>query len=99
MIITESKLDQTIPTNLITIPWQICWRVLMFIADNLVFQQKQTLQSQYYEHIWVDVSLDAFYRPPNESQDEHQLFLDTAEEVLTKLNNYSRANYKIIASD
>ena len=84
---------------LITITWQICWHVLMFIADNLVFQQKQTLQSQYYEHIWVDVSLDAFYRPPNESQDEHQLFLDTAEEVLTKLNNYSRANYKIIASD
>ena len=55
----------------------------MYIADNLVFQQKQTLQSQYYEHIWVDVSLDAFYRPPNESQDEHQLFLDTAEEILT----------------
>ena len=78
----------------------------MYIADNLVFQQKQTLQSQYYEHIWVDVRLNGnvfainvFYRPPNESQDEHQLFLDTAGEVLTKLNNYSRANYKINASD
>jgi hypothetical protein len=57
---------------------------IMYIADNLVFQHKQTLQSQYYEHNWVDVSADAFYRPPNESQDEHQLFLDTAEEVLTK---------------
>ena len=84
------KLDKTIPTNLITIPWQICWHVLMFIANNLVFQQKQTLQSQYYEHIWVDVMLNGnvfannvFYRPPNESQDEHQLFLDTAEEILT----------------
>ena len=30
----------------------------MYIADNLVFQQKQTLQSQYYEHIWVDVRLN-----------------------------------------
>ena len=36
LIITESKLDQIIPTNLITIPWQICWCVLMYIIDNLV---------------------------------------------------------------
>ena len=55
---------------------------IMYIADNLGFQQKQTLQSQYYEHNWVDVSADAFYRPPNESQDEHQLFLDITEDKI-----------------
>jgi hypothetical protein len=44
-------------------------------------------------------AINAFYRPPNESQNEHQLFLDTAEEILTKLNNHSGANYEIIASD
>ena len=43
-------------------------------------------------------AINAFYQPPNESQNEHQLFLDTAEEILTKLNNHSGANYEIIAS-
>ena len=119
LIITESKLDQTIPTNLITIPGyhepirrdrEINGRygggVLMYIADNLVFQQKQNLQSQFYEHIWTDVRLDgnvfainALYRPPNESLADHQLFLDAAEDILSNLNNYSAANYKIISSD
>ena len=119
LIITESKLDETIPTNLITIPGyhepirhdrEVNGRygggVLMYIADNLVYQQKQNLQSTYYEHIWTDVRLNgnvfainAFYRPPNESHDDHQLFIDTAEEILTNLSNYSAANYKIIASD
>ena len=119
LIITESKLDQTIPINLITIPGyhepirrdrDINGRygggVLMYIADNLVFQQKQNLQSQFYEHIWTDVRLDgnvfainALYRPSNESLADHQLFLDAAEDILSKLNNYSAANYKIISSD
>ena len=88
LIITESKLDQTIPINLLTIPGyhepirrdrNINGRygggVLMYIADDLVFQHKQNLQSQHYEHIWADVRLNgtvfainALYRPPNESQ-------------------------------
>ena len=68
LIITESKLDQTIPTNLITIPGYhqpvrrdrtINGRngggVLIYIAQHLVFQHKPELQSDYYEHLWVDV--------------------------------------------
>ena len=68
LVITESKLDDTIPTNLITIPGYhapvrrdrfINGRngggVLIYIAEYLVFQQKSDLQSPVYEHIWVDI--------------------------------------------
>ena len=64
LIITESKLDQTIPTNLITIPGyhepirqdrEVNGRfgggVLMYIAENLVFEHKQNLQNSNFEHI------------------------------------------------
>ena len=69
LVITESKLDQTIPTNLITIPGyheplrrdrDINGRngggVLIYIAEYLVFQHKTNLQSSSFEHIWVDIS-------------------------------------------
>ena len=68
LIITESKLDESIPTNLITIPGyhepvrrdrNINGRngggVLIYIAEYLVFQQQINLQSPLYEHIWVDI--------------------------------------------
>ena len=64
------------------------------------------LQSKLYEHIWVDIkvnkktlAINALYRPPNESLNSHQIFLETAENILTTLNNYEKADYKIIASD
>ena len=78
----------------------------MYINENLVFQHKQDFQNTNFEHIWADVkvnglifSINALYRPPNESQADHDLFLSTAEDILGKLNNYNAANYKIIASD
>ena len=65
LVITESKLDDTIPTNLITIPGyhepvrrdrNINGRngggVLIYIAEYLVFQHQTELQSDIYEHIW-----------------------------------------------
>ena len=68
LVITESKLDQTIPTNLITIPGyhepvrrdrenngRNGGGVLIYIADYLVFQHKTDLQLSTYEHIWVDI--------------------------------------------
>ena len=68
LVITESKLDETIPTNLITIPGyhepvrrdrhengRNGGGVLIYIAEHLVFQQKSDLQSPLYEHIWVDI--------------------------------------------
>ena len=68
LVITESKLDENIPTNLITIPGyhepvrrdryengRHGGGVLIYIAEFLVFQQQTDLQSPLYEHIWVDI--------------------------------------------
>ena len=44
-------------------------------------------------------AINAFYRPPNESPADHQQFLQTAEIILSQLNSYDKAEYKIIASD
>ena len=115
LIITESKLDQTIPSNLISIPGyhepirrdrnRNGGGVLIYISENLIFHHKEDLQSENYEHIWVDVKLknnsfaiNAFYRPPIETAENHSLFLETAGNILQKLSTYN-ATQKIIASD
>ena len=119
LIITEAKLDQTIPNNLITIQGyheplrhdrEVNGRhgggVLIYIAEHLAFQNRLEFQSNYYEHLWADIrvndkiyAINALYRPPNESQDEHQLFLQTADNILQQLSNYDKAAYKLIAGD
>ena len=69
----------------------------------MVFQHKAEFQSEYYEHIWADVrvnntifAINAFYRPLKESAADHQQFLETADSILNRLNNYNIAKYKII---
>ena len=106
LVLTESKLDATIPTNLITIPGyhepvrrdrnRNGGGVLIYIADYLVFQQKIEMQSPLYEHIWVDVrhknvtfSINALYRPPIETVESHNIFLETSTKILRNLNNYN----------
>ena len=118
LVITESKLDQNIPTQLITIPGYheplrrdrpINGRngggVLVYIAEFLVFKQQFEMQSSFYEHIWVDIkyknvtfSINSLYRPPNETVESHNHFLDTSHDILSKLNKHS-STYKIITSD
>ena len=115
LILTESKLDQTIPSNLITIPGyhepvrrdrnRNGGGVLIYISEHLIFQQKCDLQSNNFEHIWVDVkvknvsfAINALYRPPTETAESHTLFLETSGDILQKLANYN-ATQKIIASD
>ena len=91
LIITESKLDQNIPTNLIMIPGyhepvrrdrlsngRNGGGTLIYVAQNHVFQHKPELQSEYFEHLWVDIkignvsfAINAIYRPPNESPESH----------------------------
>ena len=44
-------------------------------------------------------AINAFYRPPNESNEDHQLFLETTENILKQLISYDKAEYKIISSD
>ena len=119
LIISESKLDQTIPSSLITIPGyheplrhdrSINGRhgggVLMYISENLAFQQKHEFESELFEHIWADIringkifAINGLYRPPNEDAENHNLFLETAEKVLLQLNNYNRADYKLLSGD
>ena len=68
LIITESKLNEIIPNNILTIPGyhepirhdrlingRYGGGVLMYISNNLVFQHKTELQSEQYEHVWADV--------------------------------------------
>ena len=118
LILTESKIDQTIPNYLIRIAGYhepirrdrpVNGRngggVLIYIAEHLTFQQKNELQSENFEHIWVDIkirnvkfAINALYRPPNESAECHRLFLDTADNILKDLSNYN-ANQKIVTSD
>ena len=60
LILSESKVDQNIPNNLITIPGyheplrhdrnRHGGGVLMYIAENLV-----QFQSDHFEHLWADV--------------------------------------------
>ena len=70
LILTESKIDQTIPNHLITIAGYhepirrdrpVNGRngggVLIYIAEHLTFQQKNELQSENFEHIWVDIKI------------------------------------------
>ena len=60
------------------------------------FQHQQNFQSNLYEHIWTDVKINetifaisAFYRPPNESNADHQQFLQFAENTLSsKIKSY-----------
>ena len=39
------------------------------------------------------------YRPPNETAENHQHFLETAETILQQLSTYDRAEYKLLSGD
>ena len=119
LILSESKLDQTIPNNLITIPGyheplrhdrDINGRhgggVLMYISESLAYQHRTEFQNNNYEHLWADIrvnektfAINAMYRPPNESAENHQHFLETAETILQQLSTYDRAEYKLLSGD
>ena len=79
--------------------------VEVYISEHLIYQHRQNLQSDLYEHIWVDIkiknvsfAINAFYRPPTETAESHNTFLQTAENILSRLSSYN-TTHKIIASD
>ena len=45
------------------------------------------------------MSVRRLYRPPNEDAESHKTFLETAENILIQLNNYDKAQYKVISGD
>ena len=46
----------------------------------------------------VSFAINAFYRPPTETAESHNTFLQTAENILSRLSSYN-TTHKIIASD
>ena len=74
---------------------------LIYVAKHLTFKQQNQFQSEHFEHIWVDIrvkdktiSINALYRPPNETADDHALFLQETEKILSHM-----LNHKSLASD
>ena len=71
LILTESKLDETIPNNNIAIPGyhdpirhdrEINGRqgggCIMYVSETLSYKHNVNKQSKHFEHIWVDVKAD-----------------------------------------
>ena len=118
LILTETKLDETIPNNIILLDGfhepirhdrELNGRngggCMIFIAETLTYKHQINRQSNHFEHLWVDVQTDnkilavnCFYRPPNETAEDHDFFLKTAEQILKNLSEY-RADVKVISSD
>ena len=55
--------------------------VLIYVAEYIIYQHKQELQSEHFEHIWVDLrvrnvtfAINALYRPPSETAENHNKF-------------------------
>ena len=119
LVLTETKLDKTIPDNQIRIrgyhdPIR-CDRlengrngggVLVYIAEHLIFEQIKEFQSEFFEHLWVDlkvcnktITLNALYRPPNNDAVSMNLYLETVQNMLEKLADYSRSSLKLVIGD
>ena len=105
LVCNESKLDENIPSNILNIPGyhepirrdrnRHGGGVMIYISESLTYKQNLQLQSENYEHIWVDVkvnkdlyAINALYRPPNNSNDDQTEFLATADSILTDLRNH-----------
>ena len=113
MICTESKLDQTIPTNLICLPGfhepvrrdrnRHGGGCLIYVANTFTFKQRPELQSDKYEHISIDVRVSEKMFSINcfyrpPNYENHTEFLEESEQILSKLSQH-KADTKIIASD
>ena len=78
---------------------------LVYVSISLTFCQQTNLQIDFFENIWVDVkvsgktyAINALYRPPKHTSDDHASFLSSTEILLSRLNTYN-AYKKIIMSD
>ena len=69
---------------------------MCFLSVSQVFPKCFSSVSKVFPTLFA---INAFYRPPNESLADHEHFMTTTENILDKLNNYSPAKYKVIASD
>ena len=64
-----------------------CHGILMYIANNLDFQHRIELQNNSFEHLCADIrvstiAINAIYRPPNETAEDHRYLLQTTKNIL-----------------
>ena len=116
LILTETKIDQTIPNNILKIEGfheplrhdrTLCGGgTAIYIADHLTYKPQTDLQSDMFEHLWVDIkvagkiyAVNALYRPSTQtSSEDYENFLSFSEVILRKLDNHTADNV-IISSD
>ena len=118
LVISESKLDATIPNHIIAIPGyhepirhdrsvngRYGGGCMMYVLESLTFQHKEEKQSKHFEHVWVDVTVEnitiainCMYRPPNETAEDHELFLEVADTILNDVSNH-QADLRVFVSD
>ena len=74
--------------------------VIIYVSNHLPYKQNTNLQAEKFNHLWVDVFIknkkyviNAMYRPPNETTADHDLFLNVAEDILTKTKNYAACTH------
>ena len=113
IVLTESKLDSSIPSNIITFPGfheplrrdrnRHGGGCLVYISQQLIFKQQSHIQSDYFENISVDIRVKEkvysinCYYRPPDAEN-HELFLGETEKMLGRLSSH-KANTKIILSD
>ena len=118
LVISESKLDPTIPNHIIAIPGyhdpirhdrsvngRYGGGCMMYVLESLTFKHVEEKQSNHFEHVWVDVkvenitvAINCLYRPPNETAEDHELFLDVADTILNDVSNH-QVDVRVFASD
>ena len=113
VVLTESKLDCTLPSSIISLPGfheplrrdrnRNGGGCLIYIAQTLTFKQQSHIQSEFYENISVDVRVNKITYSINclyrpPDYDNHEHFLTESEGILTRLSNHS-AHTKLFMSD
>ena len=113
LILTESKLDSTIPNNIISLPGfhepirrdrnRHGGGCLVYISQQLTFKQQSNIQSDFFENISVDIRVDNRIYSINclyrpPEASNHECFLAETESMLSRLDSH-KAHTKIIMSD
>jgi hypothetical protein len=113
IVCTESKLDETIDSKLISIDGfhapirsdrnRHGGGCLIYISNSFTFKQQPKLQSKLFEHIWVDIRANNKIYTINcyyrpPNIENHAEFLQESEIILTRLNQH-KADEILIMSD
>jgi len=116
LVLTQTKLDQLIPNSLLMIPGYLepirhdrtnnGGGALVCVSENLVLSQKTQLQSERFEHVWIDlkyqnktICINAFERPPYQTAYDLDLFLNSVQDMLEKMTNHENTSLKLVIGE